>query len=115
MDSILTETKKVVGIAEEYTAFDVDMILFINNALSTAEQAGAGLTTVMSIEDKATTWADLGLDSKNLPLLKNYVYLKAKLMFDPPPTSFAIAAMEKQIEEQEYRMRTNTELKAGTS
>lgn len=115
MDSILTETKKVIGLAEDYTAFDVDLILFINAALSTAEQAGAGLTDVISIENAETTWEELDLDTKNLSLLKNFVYLKAKLMFDPPPTSFAITAMETQIEEQAYRMRTNTELKAGTS
>jgi hypothetical protein len=113
VESILQETKKVVGMAEDYTAFDVDMILFINAALSTAEQVGAGLTTVTSIQDAATEWDDLGLDLNNLSMLKNYVYLKAKLMFDPPATSFAIEAMERQIEGLEYRMRTNTELKAA--
>lgn len=115
MESILTETKKIVGMAEEYTAFDVDMILFINSALSTAELAGAGLTTKISISSKEDTWEELGLDENNLSMLKNYVYLKAKLMFDPPQTSFAIEAIERQIEGFEYKMRTNAELKAATS
>jgi len=115
VESILTETKKIVGLADEYTAFDVDMILFINAALSTAEQAGAGLTAKISITDKNDSWASLGLDENNLALLKNYVYLKAKLMFDPPQTSFAIEAMERQIESLEYRMNVNSQMKAATS
>jgi hypothetical protein len=114
-DSILTGTKKILGIAEDYTVFDYDIIIFINGALSTAEQAGAGLTTVFSIEDSTDTWESLGLDPQNLAMLKNYVYLKARLLFDPPPTSFAIEAMNKQIEEFEYRMNTNTIAKAGTT
>lgn len=113
MESILTGTKKILGVAESYTAFDHDITVFINSALSTAEQAGAGLLTVFAIEDATTEWADLGLTAKNLAMLKNYIYLKARMVFDPPPTSFAITAMEKQIEELEYRMRTNTEVAEG--
>lgn len=103
-NSILTSTKKVLGLAEDYTAFDEDVIQFINGALSTAEQAGAGLTTVFAIESASATWESLGLDDKNLAMLKNYVYLKARLLFDPPATSFALDAMKQQIQELEWRM-----------
>lgn len=113
-ESILTGTKKILGLAEDYTAFDHDITIFINDALSTAEQAGAGLAFV-SIEDATSVWADLGLTPKNLALLKNYVYLKVRMLFDTPPTSFAIDAMKAQIEEKEYRMRTNTEVEEATA
>ena len=112
-DSILTSTKKVLGLDEDYVVFDLDIITAINGALSTAEQAGAGLLDVFSITDKQTNWEDLGVEPKNLSMLKNYVYLKSRLLFDPPSTSFVIEAMNKQIEEMEYRMKLNTELKAG--
>lgn len=115
MESILTETKKIVGIAEEYTAFDVDMIMFINSALSAAEQAGVGLTTKISIIDKEDTWSSLGLPDNNLSLLKNFVYLKAKLQFDPPGTSFGIKALEDQIEEMAYRMNVNERMRQAAS
>ncbi len=103
-NSILTSTKKVLGLAEDYTVFDEDIIQFINGALSTAEQAGAGLTTIFSIEDNSVEWDSLGLDPKNLAMLKNYVYLKARMLFDPPGTSFALDAMKQQISELEWRM-----------
>lgn len=109
-DSILLSTKKILGLAEDYTVFDHDLVVFINGALSTAEQAGVGLISVLSIEDAATKWEDLELESKNLAMLKNYVFLKSKMLFDPPPTSFAIEAMNKQIEEFEWRMRARADV-----
>lgn len=105
---ILTDTKKILGLAEDYNVFNTDIIIFINGALSTAEQAGVGLVEIYSIDD-TTVWDDLELDDKNLAMLKNYVYLKTRMMFDPPPTSYAIEAMNKQIEELEVRMRTRQE------
>lgn len=114
-ESILTSTKKILGIAEDYTAFDLDVITFINDALSVAEQAGAGTFAIYAISDASATWDQLGLSARNTALLKTYVYLKAKLAFDPPLTSFALDAMKQQIEEKEYRMRTNTEVQEATT
>lgn len=113
--SILISTKNVLGMAADYTVFDLAIITHINGALSIAEQAGVGLLTVFGIEDETTLWQDLNLDAKQLAMLKNYVYLKVKFLFDPPATSFTQEAMAKQIEEMEYRMNVNTELKAGTA
>ena len=109
-ESILKSTKKILNLAPSYTAFDPDVITFINGALATAEQAGAGFTTTFAIDDDSTNWNDLGLSPRNTALLKNYVYLKVRLLFDPPGTSFALDAMKEQIAEMEYRLRTNREL-----
>lgn len=111
-DSILTGTKKILGLAEANEAFDWDIIVFINGALSTAEQAGAGLIPGFSIQSKDDMWASLGLTPQNLALLKNYVFLKVKYLFDPPATSYTQEAMAKQIEEMETRMQINTNLEA---
>src|SRR5688572_11414831 len=97
--SILTSTKRVLNLAEDYTAFDEQILQFINGALSDAEQVGVVFTSLVFIEDKTTNWADLGVDALNLMRLKNYIYLKARQLFDPPSTSFALEAMDKQIEE----------------
>lgn len=107
-DSILTSTKKVLGLAEDYTAFDEDILMHINAALEVADQVGVGLT-MQYIPDKSVKWEDLVVEMSNVGMLKTYIYLKVKSIFDPPPTSFAIEAMNKQIEEFEVRMRTNHE------
>lgn len=109
MNSILDTTKKVLGLDSEYTAFDQDIMLHINSVLPTLYQLGIGPDDGFMIEDKTPTWTDyLGTD-KNLNSVKSYVYLKVKLLFDPPQTSFAIAAMEKQIEELEWRINVHRE------
>lgn len=113
--SILTSTKNVLGLAADYTVFDLAIITHINGALSIAEQAGVGLTTVFMIEDDSVAWGDLDLDPKQLSILKNYIYLKVRFLFDPPTTSFTQDAMAKQIEEMEYRMNINTELNASAT
>lgn len=42
MDSILTSVKKLLGIAEECTDFDADIIMYINMALFALVQMGVG-------------------------------------------------------------------------
>lgn len=109
MDSILDSTKKVLGLDSEYTAFDQDVIMHINSVFSTLHQLGIGPDNGFMIEDKTPTWTQyLGADM-NLNSVKSYVYLKVRLLFDPPATSFAIAAMEKQIEELEWRINVHRE------
>lgn len=105
-DSILTTTKKTLNLAESYTAFDLDLIIFINSAFSTLNQLGIGPADGFTIEDKTKLWADLSLPDNWLGMVKTYIFLKAKLMFDPPGTSFVLDAIKKQIEEHEWRLST---------
>lgn len=103
-ESILGSTKKVLGILPDYTAFDIDIIMHINSALSVLHQLGVGPEAGFMIEDDSATWGQfLGIDPA-FNLVKTYVYLKVRLIFDPPPTSFAIAAAERQIAEHEFRI-----------
>jgi hypothetical protein len=103
-DSILTSVKKNIGIEENYTAFDPDIILHINSVFSTLNQLGIGPEDGFFIEDKNTVWSDfLGGDAR-LNQVKTYVYLRVRLLFDPPTNSFVIAAYEKQIEELTWRI-----------
>lgn len=103
-NSILNSVKKTLGLAVDYTAFDVDIILHINSVFSTLTQIGVGPEDGYSIENSTPTWdAFIGTD-KNLNSVKSYVYLKVRLLFDPPTTSFAITAMENQIKEIEWRL-----------
>lgn len=102
--SILTSTKKILGIADSYTAFDLDIITHINTTLSTLNQLGIGPIAGFAIEDNAAVWTDFGLPLNQLSMVRTYVYLKVRLLFDPPGTSFLIEAMNKQIAEHEWRL-----------
>lgn len=106
--SILTSTKKILGIESDYTAFDLDIITHINSAFSTLSQLGLGPVGGFAIEDESAEWADFYSEDETNSI-KTYVYLKVRLLFDPPQTSYLIAALEKQIEEYEWRLNVHFE------
>lgn len=109
--SILKSTKKILGIAEDYTVFDLDIITHINTAFSTLTQLGVGPTEGFMIEDDTTAWTDFDPvdDHLNYNAVKSYIFLRVRLLFDPPTTSYLIAATEKQIQELEWRLNTYRE------
>ena len=103
-DSILISTKKVLGIESDYTVFDLDILTHMNMAFSTLSQIGVGTEVPFEVQDDSTTWSSLGLPLSQLSMIKTYIILKTRLMFDPPSTSFVIEAMNKQISELEWRL-----------
>jgi hypothetical protein len=103
--SILTSTKKVLGLSESYTAFDLDILIHINSVFSILSQLGVGPAGGFSIEDESAEWEDyIDTDTELYNMVKTYVYLKVRLLFDPPATSFAIGAFENQAKEYEWRI-----------
>lgn len=107
--SILNSVKKVLGLPEDYTAFDLDVVLHINSVLSTLSELGVGPAEGFAIEDAEPTWSDfLGLDPR-FNKVKSYIYLRVRMLFDPPTTGYLIAAMEKQIQEAEWRITVQAE------
>lgn len=107
--SILTSTKKILGIEETYTPFDVDILMHINSVFSTLNQLGIGPEIGFMIEDSDAVWEDfLGADPR-LNSVKTYVYLRVRLLFDPPTTSYLIEALNKQILELEWRLNVYRE------
>jgi hypothetical protein len=103
-DSILNTTKKILGIQESYTAFDLDISTHINSTLSVLYQMGIGPAGGFHIEGADEKWSDLALPQSWLNLARTYLFLKVKMIFDPPSTSFHIEAMNKQILEHEVRL-----------
>lgn len=104
MDSILDSIKKLLGIAPEYTAFDNDIIMHINSVFFILSQIGVGPAEGFSIKDNSATWTDFVPNITNLEALKTYVYLKVRLLFDPPSSSAVAEAMNRQISELEWRL-----------
>lgn len=114
-NSILDTTKKALGIAFDYDVFDSDIIMHINSAFSTLNQLGIGPAEGYMIEDDQETWdAFLGNDPM-LNSVKTLVYLKVRLVFDPPQTGFAQEAMKQQIQELEWRLNVYREGKDWTA
>lgn len=107
--SILRGTKKMLGLGDDYTAFDTDIIIQINSVFSILQQLGVGPSDGFFIEDSSTEWEEYLLEDKGLNMVRTYMYLKVRMLFDPPTTSYMIAAMEKQIEEYEWRIRAHRE------
>lgn len=101
-ESILTSVKKLLGIPATITAFDLDIMIHINTAFSSVCLLGVGPTTPFMITGETEKWTDFSAEATNL--VKSYVYLFVKLVFDPPQTSFVTAAMERQIKKLEWTM-----------
>ena len=110
-DSILTSVKKLLGITEECTDFDADIIMHINSALMILTQLGVGPSEGFFIEDKTDFWDDFITDIGQFEAVKTYVYMKVKLMFDPPSSSAVMDAMNRTISELEWRLNVAAELK----
>ena len=104
MDSILTSIKKLLGIAEEYTQFDVDIIKHINTVFMILTQMGVGPPEGFSITGADETWDNFLTGSTNLEGVKTYVYMKVQLMFDPPTSSAKLDSANRVINELEWRL-----------
>lgn len=102
-ESILNSIKKLLGIAEDYNYFDQDIIMDINAALMILTQLGVGPSKGFLITDDTDTWNDF-VNNTNLGSIQSYVYMKVKLMFDPPQNSFTVDSMTKLVNEFEWRL-----------
>lgn len=109
-ESILISTKKILGLNEDYTVFDLDIITHINAAFSILNQLGVGPAEGFAIEDESEEWRDYPVPLNQLQLVKTYVFLKVRILFDPPATSFLINAANDQIKEYEWRLNVFREV-----
>lgn len=107
-ESILNSIKKLLGPGEEYNHFDQDIIMHINSVFVILYQLGVGLKSFM-IEDDSATWSDYLDDWTNLNLIKTYIYLKVRLMFDPPSSSSVMEAIKENIRELEWRINVEVD------
>lgn len=110
-NSILQSVKKMLGIAETYTHFDSDLIMHINTIFSVLTQLGVGPKDGFRIEDESAEWTDF-LSEKDLQVLeaiKSYMYLRVRLLFDPPQSGIVTEAINKQLSEFEWRLNVAAE------
>ena len=110
MESILTSIKKLLGIAEDYTQFDDDIIMHINSVFMTMTQLGVGPSDGFYIEDDSVIWSDFIPESNKLQAVKSYMFIKVKLLFDPSSIGSSTLAMyERQLDRLEWRLNVAAE------
>ena len=110
MESILKSVKKQLGVHETFTAFDADIIIGINTAFMVLTQMGVGPANGFTIKDEFTLWTDfISEDSVKFEGVKTYVYLKTRMVFDPPSSSAVMQAMKDSINELEWRLHVAAE------
>lgn len=110
MESILLSIKKLLGIEEDYKHFDVDIIMHINSVFMILTQLGVGPSEGFQIKDELASWNDFISDTIKLESVKSYMYLKVKLLFDPPSSSSIIDSMNRMISEFEWRLNVLAEI-----
>lgn len=115
IDSILESVKKVLGLHADNTDFDVDVTMHINSIFSILAQLGIGPETGFAIEDDSAEWSDFLEDELLLNNVKTYVYLRVRMLFDPPTNSFTIDAMNRQIDELTVRINMHREYVLSTA
>ena len=109
MESILTSTKKLLGIAEDYNHFDPDLIMHINSVFTILTQLGVGPKGGFMILDENATWDEFLPEGKYLMAVKSYVAQKVRLLFDPPTNSAVMECINKMIQEFEWRLNVEVE------
>ena len=109
MDSILTSIKKMLGIEAEYTHFDPELIVFINSVFGILFQLGVGPTTeAFKITSADETWDDF-IEADQIETVKSYMYMKVRLLFDPPTSSAVLSSFKELIQEFEWRCHVDAE------
>ena len=115
MENILDSIKKLLGIDESDLNFDQELIMHINSVFMVLNQLGIGPVGGFKISSNEEAWTDFVGTRLDLESVKSYIYLKVRLLFDPPQNSFLVGSIEKQIEEQEWRLQVQAEPYALTA
>ena len=104
MDSVLLSVKKMIGIPKDYDAFDTDIILNINTVFDGLNQMGVGPEEGFSISDDSTEWSEFLTFDRNSEMVKTYMYLKVRMLFDPPTNASLANVYQEQLKEYEWRL-----------
>lgn len=109
-DSILISIKGMLGIDKDCDGFDQEIMIFINSVFSTLYQIGFDPAKNYRVESVESKWTDILNDDPDLvDLIKPYTYMKVRLQFDPPTSSFVLESFRKEIEQLEWRIQSQAE------
>lgn len=112
-NGILESVKKLIGIAHDYTSFDEDILVFINSSITVLKQLGVNIEPTYHVEGYDATWDDFP-DDQTRSLIKEYIFLKSKVVFDPPTSSIVLDAYKQAISELEWRINVDVDRKENS-
>lgn len=112
MDSILATVKKMLGLDTDYDAFDIDLITHINSVFMVLNQLGVGPITPFTITGSNETWSSFSTTT-DVEALKTYMYIRVRLLFDPPDKTSVSDSFQKICQELEWRMVVQVEREAN--
>lgn len=108
-NGILASVKKMLGITDPYTVFDDDIITHINSVFATLAQLGVGPPEGFTVCGDEEKWSDFIPEGSKLESVKSYMYLKVRMLFDPPLTSSVLESMNRMASEFEWRLQVAAE------
>lgn len=110
-ESILISIKKLLGVDASYNAYDIDISTHINSVFLNLNQLGVGPKNGFYIKDDKTKWSEYIQDETKVEFVKSYIYIKVKLIFDPPSSSFVLESLNRQAAELEWRLKVHSDSK----
>lgn len=107
--SILMSVKKALNVDYDDPAFDIDIVMMINGEFMTLNQLGIGPSEGFSISDANAVWTDFSDDPTLIDTVKQYVYMRVRMIFDPPASSVVADAFNSRIQELVFRLNVQAE------
>ena len=108
-ESILLSVKKMLGLDKDYDVFDPELIIHINTVFGTLHQLGVGPEEQFRISGDSDLWSDFTTEGEQTDEVKSYVYLRVRLLFDPPSSSFVLSSFKEQLQELEWRLNVKAD------
>lgn len=110
-ENILGSIRHATGLGDEHVFFDPDLVMHINSVFDILHQLGIGPSGGFKLETGEELWSEFLGDSETLEMVKTYMYISVKLVFDPPQNSFLVKQLEDTKKEYEWRMNVGAESK----
>lgn len=108
-ESILLSVKKMLGLDKDYDVFDPELIIHINTVFGTLHQLGVGPEDQFRITGDSETWSEFDTEGEQVDEVKSYIYLRVRLLFDPPSSSFVLSSFKEQLQELEWRLNVKAD------
>lgn len=113
MDESILDTIKTMltgAVSDDDAPFDQELMVHINAAIMILRQAGVGPQNGYFITGSDETWEDyLGENEKILELVKSYIYLSVRSVFDPPSNSSVLNSYKELMNEYIWRLREQSD------
>lgn len=101
---MLKDIKRAVGLSEEDDGFDIEMLMYINSIIGVLSQLGLKEADTHPIIDKDLTWEQFFNGRTDLEMIKMYIILRTRMLFDPPTSNAAIESIKSLISDYEWRI-----------